>query len=313
MARFYQYDELVKREPMPLSDISWIAGQVSQLVPFLEGTAVLCGSVAWGKPSWRSDIDVAAFKKSSSRNITGAINGIINKYDKSTKRRFLIPRADAIIIGAESRRLVTRKNLVRGSTAITEVRTTREAIAATSLRFFDHIGSLAAAKDGPWRVFHTDYLASVSPDRQARREEIRKYASSFADSWRQQPLRSLQLDPSSGADQTQLDAMGYAENFPIHLMRQILAEQGAYPSPDRAPEVRVSFASLGAAWTRDLLGKLDPLLNIGQKYSEIVQACRSVPPEISAGEYYDRLIQLFGTLPFADVEEAVWEYLGSAL
>lgn len=311
MARFYQYDELVKRDAMPLDDISWIAGQVSQLSALRAGTAVLCGSVAWGKPSWRSDIDVAAFTTSDSGSISGAINGVISRYNKSTKRRFLLPRADVIVVGTESRRLVTRKNLVRGSTPITQVRTTREIIAATSLRFFDHIGSLAAAKGGRWQAFHTEFLASASPDRHTRREEIRSYVSSFADLWRQQPLRSLQLDPGSGAGQAELDAMGYAENFPIHLMRQILAERGAYPSPDRAPDVRASFASLDAPWARNLLGKLDPLLTIGQRYYEIVQGCQGAPPRISADEYYTRLAELFGSSPFADVEEAVREYLGA--
>jgi hypothetical protein len=296
---------------MPLGDISWLAGQVSQLSPFLGGVAVLCGSVAWGQPSWRSDIDVVTFRTESFPDVTPSIDNVITEYGKSAKGRFLLPRVDVVIVGAESQQLVTRDNLVRGSTPITQMQTIREVFAATSLRFFDHIGSLAATKGEPWRTFHSAYLSQVSRDRQTRRDEIRTYVTSFADTWRQQPLRSLGLDPSGNAHQNELDVMGFAESFPIHLMRQILAERGSYPSPDRAPDVRASFASLSAGWAEGLLRGLDPFFRIGEEYTEIVNACRRDPSQISASEYHNRLAELFGTLPFSDIEEVVWDYLSS--
>jgi hypothetical protein len=309
MPRFYQYDELVMRQPMPLSDILWLAGQVSKLPPFLDGVAVLCGSVAWGQPSWRSDIDVITFKTEAHPDIAPAIDAVIRSHQESTGERFLIPKADVIVAGAEAQRLVTRKNLVRGSADLNEKRTIREVFAATSLRFFDHIGSLAAAKGGPWRTFRSTYLSQVPQDSRTRRDEIRTYTTSFADAWRQQPLRSLSLNPDRNADHDELSAMGFAENFPIHLMRQILAERGSYPSPDRAPEVRALFAGLPQSWAKNLLEKLNPFFDIGEKYAQIASACRGGPARISASEYHNRLVELFANLPFADIEEAVWDYL----
>jgi hypothetical protein len=311
MPRFYQYEELVSSAPMPLNDISWLAGQVSQLPPFSHGVAVLCGSVAWGKPSWRSDIDVATFRTDSFPDITPAIDEVIKKYEPSAKGRVLLPKVETIIVGTESEQLVTRDNLVAGSMPITQTQTIREVFAATSLRFFDHIGSLAATKGEPWRAFHSTYLSQVDRDRQTRRDEIRTYVTSFADKWRQQPLRSLSLDPSGDLDQNQLEVMGFAENFPIHLMRQILAERGRYPTPDRAPDVRAALAKLSGRWVKPLLESLDPFLRIDEEYAAIIAACRHKPPRMSVSDYHNRLTGLFETLPFADVEEVVWSYLSS--
>jgi hypothetical protein len=309
--RFYQYDELVSSEPTPLSDISWLAGQVSQLPPLSQGVAVLCGSVAWGKPSWRSDIDVATFKTESFPDIAPAIDQVIKKYEESAKRRVLVPRVETITVGTESEVLVTRDNLVVGSMPITETQTIREVFAATSLRFFDHIGSLAAMKGEPWRAFHATYLSQVDQGRQTRRDQIRTYVTSFADTWRQQPLRSLSIDPSGGLDQAQLDVMGFAENFPIHLMRQILAERGRYPAPDRAPDVRAAFSKLSGRWVKPLLEKLHPFLRIDEEYAAIIAGCRQKFPRMSVSDYHNRLLALFEALPFAEVEEVVWNYLNS--
>lgn len=309
MPRFYQYNELVASLPMPPSDILWLAGRISQLPAFSAGVAVLCGSVAWGQPSWRSDIDVVTFRMESFPDITPALNGVIKEYQISAKDRFLVPKVDRIIVGTESQHLVTRDNLVTGSMPITQMQTIREVFDATSLRFFDHIGSLAKTKGEPWRTFHASYLTQVSRDRPTRRDEIRAYVTSFADTWRQQPLRSLILDPSGDIDRSQLDAMGFAENFPTHLMRQVLAERGPYPSPDRASDVHTSFMRLSEGWAENLVRRLDPFLRIGDEYASIVDACIRNSPRISVDEYNGRLIKLFRDLPFADIEEAVWEYL----
>lgn len=309
MPRFYQYDELTTCQPMPIGDILWLAGQASRLPPFSAGVAVLCGSVAWGRPSWRSDIDVVAFCTESFPDVKPAIQDIIMKYGQTVSRPLLLPKADTIVVGAETQRLVTRKNLVRGSTPITRTKTIREVFASTGIRFFDHVGALAAAKGTPWQEFHSTYLSLASRGRQTRRDEIRAYVTSFADTWRGLPLRSLSLNPSGNAQQVELEAMSFAENFPVHLMRQILAERDCYPSPDRAPDVRASFNSLSVRWAERLLILFDPFLRIDEEYVEIVKACRHSPPLISAEEYHTRLIELFETLPFADLEEAVWDYL----
>lgn len=311
MSRFYHYGELIAAMPVPVSDISWLAGQVSQLPPFVAGVAVLCGSVAWGQPSWRSDIDVVTFRTKAFPDIGPLLQEVVVQYGKAASRPLLLPRADTIVIGAEAQHLVTRKNLVRGSTPITQTQTIREVFAATGLRFFDHIGALARSKGVPWLEFHSSYLSRVARDRQTRRDGIRTYVTSFVDTWRQAPLRSLSLNPGGSAQQSELDAMAFAENFPIHLMRQILAERESYPSPDRAPDVRRAFAALPNRTAKRLLSSLAPFFQITGRYAEIIKMCQANPP-IAIHEYHERLVELFMGLPFADVEEAVWDYLGPA-
>jgi hypothetical protein len=309
--RFYEYHDLVTHQPVLPSDISSLANQVSRLPPFSSGVAVICGSVAWGSPSWRSDIDVVTFKTESFSDITPVIENAIKKYRGSTTGRLLIPRVDTITVGTESQHLVTRDNLVTGSMPITQMQTVREVFASTSLRFFDHIGSLAKARGEPWRTFHSSYLSQVSRKRRVRRGEIRTYAETFADTWRQEPLHSLNHDPDGDIGDSQLKLMSFAESFPLHLMRQILAERGHYPSPDRASDVRAAFARLSGRWAANLRSRLDPFLRIGEDYTKIVDSCRSSTLRISAGEYNSRLAELFGALPFAEVEDAVSGYLSS--
>ena len=92
-------------------------------------------------------------------------------------------------------------------------------------------------------------------------------------------------------------------------MRQILAERGRYPSPDRAPDIHTSFANLPSLWAGNLLMWLDSFLQLGSDYNDLVEGCRRESARISGSEYYSRLTYLFSTLPFAGVEEAVWDYL----
>jgi hypothetical protein len=313
VSRFYQYDELARRQPVPLDDISRLAERISELAPFWDGVAVLSGSVAWGEPSWRSDIDVATFRTESFPDIEPMIHKVIKKYKKSMKGRFLIPKVDMIIVGAESQRLVTLTPTLTPSRygPSSEMQTVRDVFAATGLRFFDHIGSLAAIKGEPWRKFHSTYLSQISRDRQTRVNDIRAYLTSFLDTWKQEPLRSLGLDPSRNANQRELDLMGAAESFPIHLMRRILAEYGSYPSPDRGCDIHSSFANLSTQWSKNLLEAIDPFLHIGEEYAEIVSSCRRKPSLMTAREYNSRLVKLFGGLPFArailrSLTEVMW-------
>ena len=298
---------------MSPADISWLAGQLSKLPPFLDGVAVLGGSVAWGQPTWRSDIDVVMFATETFPDITAALNEVILEYENNTNGTLLLPKVDTVIVGSESERLITRDNLVRGSAPITESQTVREVFKSTSLRFSDHIGSLALTKGEPWRAFHSAYLSSAPGGREIRREEIRTYVTSFADSWRQQqqPLRSLSFDSNGNVDEAQLDMMGFVENFSIHLMRQILAERGCYPSPDRTPDVSASFKNLSTIWSENILMWLYRFLHIGEEYLEIIGDCKRPASPISSNEYWNRLVDVFDALPFADVEEAVWYYLNA--
>jgi hypothetical protein len=311
MPRFHRYDELVSKEPTPVNDILWLAGRIAELPPFVARTAVFCGSVAWGKPSWRSDIDIAVFRTDRFTDIGPDVEMILQEYEKSTQGRYLMPKVDVILVGIESERLVTRENLVTGSMPITSKQTVQEIFAATSLRFYDHIGSLAMAKGEPWWSFHKTYLKRVQRDGKTRRNMIRKYVTSFTNTWRRQPLRSLMLNPSGLPETNQLEAMGFAENFPFHLMRQILGERSIYPKPDRADDIKAAFAELSDRGARKVRETLEPFIKIEPTYTSLVADLRRPAGTILAEEFHSRLVALFDSLPFTDVEEVVWDFVSA--
>jgi hypothetical protein len=309
MTRFFAFDVINSRVPAPQNDVLWLAGRISELPEFVEGSAVLCGSVAWGQPTWRSDIDIALFKRKPGDDLSKAIEKILRAYDKSTNRRYVVPAVDFAIVGSESVKSVTRENLVSGSRPITEQQTVSEYIEAARLQLANHIGSLAAMKGDPWRSFHKTYLAGADDSREARRAAIRAYVSSFVGTWRQQPLRGAKADPGETLNEKQLDTLGHVENFPLHLMRQITAEIGRYPKPDRGPDVRAAFSVLPEEWVGKISDTLRPFAKINKEYQTIVDACRNGAGRMTKREYYSRLRMLIDPLPFADIEEVVWGYL----
>ncbi|MFJ3946379.1 hypothetical protein [Streptomyces griseoaurantiacus] len=309
MPRFYTYDEIVSAETTPANDLLWLATQISALPPFEDGAAVICGSVAWRSPTWRSDIDIALFRTGGHVDIKRDIATLLHAYRESTHGRHPVPRVDVIEIGAESERLVTRENLVTGSMPITTLQTEREVFAATGVRFFDHIGSLAAAKGEPWRSFHTTYLSRVKRDKKTRAKMIREYVTSFTRLWDQQPLRSLVTAPGERPDSEQFQVMGFAENFSTHLMRQILAHRDIYPMPDRTDDVKAAFAQLKSRKFDRIRAALEPFTLITTTYSSLVADCRRSPTNLPKDEYHRRLWEIFCTLPFTEVEEATWQYL----
>jgi hypothetical protein len=105
--------------------------------------------------------------------------------------------------------------------------------------------------------------------------------------------------------------MGFAENFAVHLVRQILAERSRYPAPDRAEDVFAAFNTINARWAKRIRASLEPFMRIGPGYTAIVAECRRQPSAMSETEYYNRMLTLFDSLQFADVEEAVWDFLNS--
>lgn len=303
MPRFHRYDELAGRTPIPVKDVQWLAAQIAALPPFRAGVAVLCGSLAWGTPSWRSDIDVVMFR--TEEHNEPDTEPILRNYERSAQGRYLLPKVDVIVTGVESERLVTRENLVSGSVPITSMQTVRELFAATSLRFYDHIGALATVQGDPWRTFHETYLADGQRTQKTRRTMIQDYVTSFTRTWLGQPLWQVASDLERPLEADELEAMGFAENFPYHLMRQILAERGEYPVPDRAEDVAAAFGRISKRWAVKLRAALAPFLRIGPTYDALVRDCHRIMPR----EYHERLVTLFDALPFTEVREITWNYL----
>jgi hypothetical protein len=314
MARFFFYDEIVRQEQTPVDDIQWIAGQIANLPAFVDGTAVLCGSVSWGKPSWRSDIDVAHFSTIAHPHIETAIENIIRQYLERTNRRFIEPRVDIIPIGAESLSSFNEHKTISAAISLEAMKKdgqTTDVFVETAVLFADHIGSIARLKGDPWQSFFDRYLSTVDGTLLDRHKSIRSYVEKMTTEWIQQPFHYLNLSPDSGFTARHLDLISKSENYPVNLMRRILADLGRYPHPDRASDILEVFSALEAPWAKLLMSQFERFFLLDRQYEELVAACRRASAPLSAGEYYEQLRALFVDLPFAEIQNIVWEYVGA--
>ena len=315
MARFFFYDELIYLARTPVEDIQWLAGQIAHLPPFVEGSAVLCGSVSWGKHSWRSDLDVAHFSTIEHPHIDQLLEDVIQQYGARTHNQFITPRFDVITIGAESMSLVSVDKGVSASAVSGGVLKKEDRVSdvfmETAVLFADHIGSIANLKGDPWRAFLDRYLSSVDRGQFDQREAIKSYVGRMTTEWTQQPLHQLNMDSKRGITAQQLDLLSKSENYPVNLMRRILGDLGRYPCPDRASDVRTAFSMLAEPWAKSLLAQFEPFFLIEEKYEEIVAACQGTETPLSHTNYREQVRSLFVALPFVEIQNIIWEYLGS--
>jgi hypothetical protein len=305
-----------------VKDILWLGGQISALSPFASGSAVVCGSVAWGTPSARSDIDIAHFGTRKHPQIESVVEGVLARYRKRTKDRFIAPRVDIITIGVESAvraaktssHSITKGPVTPGGVSVGGVsvrkRNSPAVFADTFVRFVDHIGSLAHSKVGPWEEFMKRHLSPQRENyRDIQREGIRSYVAATTKAWDDQPLHQLNLGANHEFTQRQLSLAGQAENYPVNLMRRILGEMQLYPRPDRAADVRKRFEELNEPWAKRLIASSAPFFALGPKYEAIIAETRKSSNGLTASEYQERCSALFDALPFDDIQEAVWDYL----
>lgn len=324
LARYFSYSEITSRQSTPAKDIRWIAGQIAALPPFVDGCAVLCGSVAWGTHSDRSDIDIAHFGTTKHPQIERQVLQVLERYQERTRNQFIAPKVDVITVGVESQALVveTTSHSVTGNAikaagasigGVFVKQGERPTIFPdTFVRFADHIGALAQAKAGSWKAFLESHLSPQLEDyRSIQREAIRAYVSTTTTAWEDQPLHPLNLDAGNELTQRQLDLAGQAENYPINLMRRILGALGQYPRPDRGPDVRTAFESLTQPWARRLTADAAPFFTLGAQYDAIVADARKSGSGMTAASYFERIQPLFDALPFGSIQEAAWEYLDS--
>ena len=314
MARFFFWDELAHFAKPPLGDIQWLAGQIARLPPFVEGSAVLCGSVSWDKHSWRSDLDVAHFSTMEHPHINKMLEDVIHQYGVRTKNQFISPWFDVITIGAESMSLVTVAKGISASAVsggvLKKQNRTSDVFMETAVLFADHIGSIANLKGDPWRAFLDRYLSSVDKTKFDQRQALKNYVGRMTTEWTQQPLHKLNMDPNGGITAEQLDLLSKSENYPINLMRRVLGDLGLYPSPDRASDVRAAFSRLEEPWAKSLLVQFEPFFLIEQKYEEIVAACQVTETRLSVDDYHEQVRSLFVALPFVEIQNIIREYVG---
>lgn len=314
MARFFFYNEIVDQELTPVEDIQWIAGQITNLPAFIDGSAVLCGSVSWGKPSWRSDIDIAHFSTIVHPHVEPEIDNIIQQYLERTNRRFIAPRVDIIPIGAESMSSFNLGKTISGTLSLETMKKeaqTTDVFVETAVLFADHIGSIASLKGDPWQSFFDRYLSTVDGSQLDRHKSIRSYVEKMTTEWIQQPFHYLNLSVDNQFTARHLDIISKSENYPVNLMRRILGNLGRYPHPDRASDIQEAFSNLEYPWAKELMRQFERFFLLNKQYEELVAACRRASAPLSAEEYYEQLRVLFVALPFAEVQNIVWEYVGA--
>jgi hypothetical protein len=324
VARYFSHSEITSRQLPSAKDISWLAGQISALSPFASGSAVLCGSVAWGTHSARSDIDIAHFGTTEYPQIEREIEEVVARYQERTEGQFIAPRVDIITIGIdpEARAAKTESHSMMGKLVapagvsiggvFVKNREFSAVFADTFVRFVDHIGSLAHLKAGPWKEFMKRHLSPQRKDyRTIQREGIGSYVATVTTSWEEQPLHRLNLGANHELTQQQLNLAGQAENYPVNLMRRILGEMALYPRPDRAADVRRQFEKLTEPWAKRLAADSAPFFALGLQYDAIIAEARK-GNGLTATDYHERFAALFDALPFGNIQEAVWEYLDQA-
>jgi hypothetical protein len=105
--------------------------------------------------------------------------------------------------------------------------------------------------------------------------------------------------------------MAHAENFPTHVMRWILGELNRYPTPDRGADVRTAFEAIPEPWAAELIATFAPFFQLDEQYMKIIASVKCAGQRPTEAQYYDQLRSLASALPFAQVEEKVWAYLGA--
>ena len=315
MGRFHSYTEVMGKDLPPIEDLQWIAGQIARTEPFREGSAVLCGSICWGVYSWRSDIDIAHFSTLQYPNIDAVVQQVLDGYAERTQGQFIVPRFDVITVGADSLALVAGAPSVSTppiSLGVTDGNAPVSSVfTETAVLFGDHIGSLAALKGDPWRAFVARHLSGVAGDPPGRREAIERYVGAMTTEWERRPLHRLNLGPNGELGSTHLDLMARSENYPVNLMRRILGVASYYPRPDRASDVQDAFVALDRTWSKHLWEHFQPFSTIAPRYEQLVAKCKSSGAPLGGPAYYAELREIFSGLPFAKIQEAVWEYLRS--
>ncbi len=307
MSRFFAYRQLVGISPAPAPLVVGLSASVSRLPAFGSGLAVIAGSAAWATPSWRSDIDVAAFKSDHSLDLESGIAAVRQEFTDAHGTRFICPHVDIVWVGAEREELVERDNLVSKSAPIKEPRTIAEIFERVCVRLIDHLESLARVQGDPWRQFVTRFLSSADHGASLRRDVIREYVHAIAVEWKAQTFLDEGPNNSSELGPAELDALGSLEGFAYHLVRQILGEKQLYPAPDRRGDVRTALRLLDDPLSHELSNALAPLFALGDGYEQLALQVQT-DREIDEGDFYRRLRSLAANVDIDAVENFVWTY-----
>jgi hypothetical protein len=318
MARFLAYETLISRSLPRREDLQWLAGQIAALAPFTQGDAVVCGSVCWGSHNWRSDIDVAHFSTVEHPRLENLTQRVLEEFDTRTGHSRAAPQIDVVVIGAEEPvHSAPGKSLSAGamSAGISPGQAHEPAAPRlfddVAVRFADHIGAIAAMRADRWRTFYQRHLSTVKSSAERRLEDIRAYVSAVSDAWDSQPLHELEREADGSFTRHQLDLLGHMENYPVNLMRRMLAELARYPCPDRVTDVRTAFAALTDPWAQLITAAMPPFDALSAGYEALVTEVHRSDGQapLSAQAYHDRLDALATALPRQAIQEAAWSYL----
>jgi len=301
MGCVYSWIDLVRNLPAERADVNRIANEIARLPSLVAGYGVLIGSAAWGEASWRSDVDVLAFRCDATESLPSDIKCICEQYEKTSQR--LAPNVDIIWVGAEREELVERDNLVSGSAPILEPRRVSEILERVRVRLGNHVRALASAKGNPWQVFVDTYLKPSPADEALLLELIKEYSAISAAGWR---------DFDWGVNGVALTGdhlkhLGYAEGFAVHFARLILSDQCSYPTPDRRKDVLAAIQKLGV-WGARLSTVLAPFFALSAKYDDLVRRIRCNEP-LERSEFDRELMSAAAEIDFNALENFTWSYL----
>lgn len=307
MSRFYGYRQLVGVAPAPAPLVVGLSTELSRLPAFGSGLAVIAGSAAWATPSWRSDIDIVAFKSEGSRDLEAGVAEAAQAFTANHGTRFMCPHIDVVWVGAEREELVERDNLVSKSAPIKEPRTIAEVFERVCVRLIDHLESLARVQGDPWRSFVTRFLSTADHQATLRRDVMREYARVTATDWRTQAFPFAGTDDPTELLPAELDVLGSVEGFGYHLARQVLGEKQLYPAPDRRSDVRAALALLDDPLAGQLTQALRPLFALGDGYEQLATEAQA-GGVVNEAEFYRRLRLLAAEVDIDAVERFVWSY-----
>lgn len=311
MGRYFDFDELTAKEPTPADDLRWLAGAISKLDAFADGTAVVCGSVSWGTNSWRSDIDVAHFSTLAHPRLDGGLEQLVDQYEDRTTGQYIRPRIDVVVVGAESRQVVAQAESISGGGSISGPGSVTEVVndlfVDTATLFADHLQAVAARKGGPWRQFSGRFLGGLTDLNERRQAEIKRYVQEMGRRWAASPLHDLSMNDDGSFTDQQLTLMAKTENYSTNLARRVLGERGVYPSPDTKENVVEAFGALDTEWAPDLRAALQDFDHLASRYEELLSEVRTESDRPNEDEYRAEVKALFADLPFDEVESIVVE------
>jgi hypothetical protein len=329
MSRIFTYKEIWDgRIPTP-EQISTIIARAQELPEFKNGNAIVFGSAALGKHTWRSDIDIATYdpthdlidplppgwQRIDLDNVRMRLHQIVQDViGKPKKEPWMLDswaaNAEACDPAKHIVNLVSLNDPFDGDNVDGMYHEPGAPSKAPRPRFFsptlrDHFRMLAQYKGGR----HRDFYEMVPWKRGVTRTyAIRRYCAYFYDfrvsmniaesrfSWHESDVSPVWMNCS-------MWQYGRIESFPKHLMRKILAQKHSYPTPDTPDLLIERFRLLPFDWAPQLLELFTPFLEWNDRYADLVDRAKKC--DVTPKQYVKEIDDYFNALPIRQIGHIV--------